>query len=923
MKNFKQIVILTLITISVVFSTTSYASDYIDDAQQYFDKGEYEAAIIQLKNYLKENPDDAHARYLLGQSYNKSGNISGAFKEFEKAYKINKNDVQIQLAYASLLRFKNENQKVKEILKKSYEDKSQESQRMVILADIALSENKLADAKELLEMAKLSDNTIEVQLTFVQLAMLEKNNSTAEEIIESVLQRDSNNPKALLLKAISLSSKQKYKESLEILYKLHEQYPNNLRYRLEIAGIKYKLKDFEDVEHELADVLKKNKNLPQANSLMSLSKLNQKQYKEAIEYAQNVLNVLPEHYLSMFVVGVSELALGNLNQAEKYLNQVLFQFPDNVEVKRMLANLYIAKKEGEQALLLLESIDKDKVAQSANLSLSLGTAYLLTGDYQKAVEALHNAKKLEPDNKLIKERLVTGYFKANDLKNAIASLENIASDKNNKQAQYLLIITYIQNKEYEKARKTIETLKIQSPDDSNLYNLQAALYLINKNKSLALSTYQKAIEINKNYIPAYLGIVRIYMAEKQYKQADELFKKILKINNKYIKAWLGRASIAEITGNTDKVEYFIKEGLKKSEGDFKSERIALEQLAKWYVKQDQKEKVLELSDEFVKRYPGQEGAQYFQVKALFLNGKRRKAEAVLEKLLFNEPGNRRYQLLLITLLVENKDYSRALELLDNVLESQPDDKKALILKAKLLVQNEQFKEALEVSKHLQTTFPEDIEGYKLEADILLSEKKYDDALVKYQKIFGKKPSNQVLLKIVDIFLQQNHPDHAIKILKNALINNTSNQVARYRLALLLQQQKNYNSAAKQYQIIIKNNPDNVLALNNLAWILAEQGHKDALGYAKKAYQLKPDSPAILDTYGYILLKENQAEQSVKILQRAAELAPKSYDIQYHLAKAYYLTGNHNKAKEILTEISGDVVNFSEKENAKILFKRLQ
>ncbi|MCK5662225.1 MAG: hypothetical protein KAI17_02015, partial [Thiotrichaceae bacterium] len=113
MKNFKQTIV--IFTICFFFSANSSGSGYVEDARKYFDKGEYNSAIIQLKNHLINVPEDAQARLLLGQSYQKSGNVSGAYKEFEKAYKINKNDSKIQLAYASVLKLKNENEKVKEV----------------------------------------------------------------------------------------------------------------------------------------------------------------------------------------------------------------------------------------------------------------------------------------------------------------------------------------------------------------------------------------------------------------------------------------------------------------------------------------------------------------------------------------------------------------------------------------------------------------------------------------------------------------------------------------------------------------------------------------------------------------------------------------------------------------------------------------
>ena len=101
--------------------------------------------------------------------------------------------------------------------------------------------------------------------------------------------------------------------------------------------------------------------------------------------------------------------------------------------------------------------------------LSLGSAYLLTGDYEKAIQELNNVKKLAPDNKLINAKLVAGYLKLKDLN---------------------------------KAKETIDRLIMQSPKDPNLYNFQAALYLIDKNKESALSPniiarYRLAILLQK------------------------------------------------------------------------------------------------------------------------------------------------------------------------------------------------------------------------------------------------------------------------------------------------------------------------------------------------------------------------------------------------------------------------------------------
>ena len=64
---------------------TEDAQTLIADARNYQEKGDNNAAIIQLKNALQSNPDNSEARYLLGTIYNKTGDFQSAEKELRKA----------------------------------------------------------------------------------------------------------------------------------------------------------------------------------------------------------------------------------------------------------------------------------------------------------------------------------------------------------------------------------------------------------------------------------------------------------------------------------------------------------------------------------------------------------------------------------------------------------------------------------------------------------------------------------------------------------------------------------------------------------------------------------------------------------------------------------------------------------------------
>jgi len=116
--------------------------------------------------------------------------------------------------------------------------------------------------------------------------------------------------------------------------------------------------------------------------------------------------------------------------------------------------------------------------------------------------------------------------------------------------------------------------------------------------------------------------------------------------------------------------------------------------------------------------------------------------------------------------------------------------------------------------------------------------------------------------------------------------------------------------------------DNVIALNNLAILYAQKDDSKALDLAKRAYDKAPESAAILDTYGHILIKQNQASEGLKLLEKAASLAPKQNDIQLHLAEAYASNNNKDKAISILEPLVNSELEFSEKKTALVLLETL-
>lgn len=126
--------------------------------------------------------------------------------------------------------------------------------------------------------------------------------------------------------------------------------------------------------------------------------------------------------------------------------------------------------------------------------------------------------------------------------------------------------------------------------------------------------------------------------------------------------------------------------------------------------------------------------------------------------------------------------------------------------------------------------------------------------------------------------------------------------------MLLSGEKRYVEARKEYEEILKLNPDQPMTLNNLAYLLGERLNlpAEALPYAKKAAQLQPRDANVLDTYGWTLYLNKKYGEAAGTLLRAIEMegdrmpdTMKNADLRYHLGLLYREQGRPEDAQAML------------------------
>jgi tetratricopeptide (TPR) repeat protein len=114
---------------------------------------------------------------------------------------------------------------------------------------------------------------------------------------------------------------------------------------------------------------------------------------------------------------------------------------------------------------------------------------------------------------------------------------------------------------------------------------------------------------------------------------------------------------------------------------------------------------------------------------------------------------------------------------------------------------------------------------------------------------------------------------------------------------------NYDLALERYQAVLKLQPENANAANNIAWLLNRSKDPKALEYAERAAKLAPDNPDYMDTLAQVLATAGRFDKAIDIQKKAVDRAPDHAMHRFHLAQYYVKAGQKAEAREHLQRLA--------------------
>ncbi len=331
--------------------------------------------------------------------------------------------------------------------------------------------------------------------------------------------------------------------------------------------------------------------------------------------------------------------------------------------------------------------------------------------------------------------------------------------------------------------------------------------------------------------------------------------------------------------------------------------------------------------------PDSSEAKAFLVRMLTEQDKKAEARAALEQFLKESPEDGLLRGTYARLLLEQEDLTAAREQFRQLLKERPGEDDVLFalgvlsLELKDLADARQSFETLYAGKERRSEAAyylgqvEELEGSK------------DKALAWYLKADGKRRFEAQLraarlrgqlgdLRLAREMIQQlrgqtNHDlteltlveaeilrdakqyPLAVGVLDEALAKKPEDADLLYTRAMVGVAMGRLDILERDLQQILKKDPNHGDALNALGYTLADQTDRypEALGYIERALAQKPDSPAFLDSMGWIQYRLGNRDQALTYLRRAYDLL-KDGEIAAHLGEVLWVNGQRDEALQV-------------------------
>jgi putative PEP-CTERM system TPR-repeat lipoprotein len=901
------------------FNKTS--EQYLSASQSYFDKGEYAASLIEIKNAIQQDPVNPVLREFSAQVYLQLGKAINAESALKKAITLGADRKKLTPLHAQVL-FELHHYQQLIALKVPQSLAANDQATAIAYQGFATAERDDLKVAKLLYQQSLAmdaDNLL-AQRGIVLLYVTQGNSAQALQLINKLIAKHPHNSELMTLQGDVYVSNQQFDEAF-VSYTNAAESSHGNRY-LNIAKRALACLSKEDIECANKDLSLLEKNASgyfMTAYVKGLVAIKQQRWKDAQSAMTDALalnsRLTPAYYFS----GLTLYKQKQYGSAISHLSRFVARQSDSVNGRHLLSLAQFQQGYLESAKTTLQPIIKNDKASPSVLFL-LGQIEYSMGDIVNSVAHFKQVSELQPESALAHAQLGMKLMASGDQSGGLSELAvaiDLAPDL--LEVGHASVLAYLDANQFDKAQVLISKMRVTNPDSAELLNLQALLHLQKGAPEQARNFFRQSLKQAPGDPTASHNLARLMFKQGDVQKTIQLYQNVLKYHQQHIPTHLKLAEFDLKFGNEIKAEQRLLD-LITQQPNALGPRLML---AQYYLISGRVDALIEMLEPVSRIHSNDQRLLKLSAEGYLASGLLGQAKRAAQSLVDQSPDSAIFHWLVTRVAFAANNQLIGEKELKQTLLLKPDHIPAQIVNIKMLAENQQNKQAVTSLQKLIKQASGDPRVISAAAWMAMDADDFTRAMSLYSKAFSYSATSENALGLAKAQWQAGQHENANATLQDWTINHPDDVPAQFHLAMSYQQMGLDGDATARFARVLQFEPDNVVALNNLAWLLRNEDSVKALQYIEKATELEPNSAPLFDTLGMVLLRKGEIARALRVFQRTSQAHPDHAVIQYHYAIALHRNNKTERAIEILEHLIVAYPDFNEKEKAKMLLGKLK
>jgi putative PEP-CTERM system TPR-repeat lipoprotein len=912
----------SLIIGAVLLSSGVLASADLEKARALWEQGETRQAGLLLKEALSAQPDDLDARLLLARVYLDLYQGEAAEKELRKALSAGASRPEVLVPMARALLLQGAYRRLLgEVVVGAGGDVAQRAELAALRGDAERQlGNRAAAQSEYARALALQPAQVDALLGQARLALTDRRTDEARSLLITATEAHPDAATAWEVLAEVDFARGDYVTAERSLVKAVIAARNDWMPRFKRALARLELGKIDAAIADIDAVAEEAPGFPGLSFARGSLLLRQGELAEGLAALDAYLKYDPSNVRALYLSAIGEMERGNLDLAEDLLQRYLEQLPDSVQANRAMGSLLLRKQNPSAAEALVRKALGARPDRPELLAV-LAESLERQGRWDEALDPLLRVIEVAPDVAEYRFAAAQNLYRAAQYDAALAQLdEALALEPLHRAAPLLQIKILLEQQQAGPALALAQTLAKARRDDPYVLNALGLAQLAGGDEAAARASFGAAVRADPGFPDASLNLAKLHLRSGATADARRLLEDVVTAVPGHVEGILALAELDASGGDLRGQQRRLREAVDASPDEARF-RLAL---ARSYLNNGNPEQariVVQSAPERMRRRPdlmliggqaqaatGDLEAAIETFEALRLKSPESATPLFLLAAVHAERGNvPAMEDALITaatmapespLLLAALDRGQALykdprqegALLDRLLVATDSNPRLVATKADFLAELGEHERAEALMLGLFERYPEDAGVMRK----LVSVQRAGNAVASAEEVLQR--------------WRDRHPDDTVASVMLSQVQAELGKTAEARAEL---------ERLMESDAALRSDP---LILNNLAWLLRNSDPERARRYAERALRSDPDSAAIKDTLGYLLVRGGDLHRGTELLREANQARPTDPAIGYHYAEALARLDRDAQARMVLLGVVDK--DFPEQEAARALLAQL-